>query len=148
MVLLLVCIVCHKLFTFAHARHPTVWVVCVQVFFLPATKHLWWALGIRPIDKITFGSLLMAGNSVVLVPGGLSECMMMKTGQPILQCNQLVFQILTFEPCLKYVMLNMLSMTWLHREVLRAYLASAFCVSVHGIQNRSAWKAKTVIART
>lgn len=50
---------------------------------MPATKHLWWGLGIRPIDKRSFGDLLKAKNSVVLVPGGLSECMIMKKGQHI-----------------------------------------------------------------
>lgn len=50
-------------------------------FYMPATKHLWWGLGIRPIDKRSFGDLLKAKTSVVLVPGGLSECMIMKKGQ-------------------------------------------------------------------
>lgn len=52
----------------------------LQAFYLPATKHPWWWLGIRPIDKISFGNLLKAKNSVVLVPGGVSECMAMKKG--------------------------------------------------------------------
>lgn len=41
-------------------------------------------MGIRPIDKQSFGDLLRANNSVVLVPGGVSECMVMKHGQPTL----------------------------------------------------------------
>ena len=59
-------------------HHP--WLVA-QAFYLPATKHPWWWLGIRPIDKVSFGNLLEAKNSVVLVPGGVSECMAMKRGQ-------------------------------------------------------------------
>lgn len=51
-----------------------------QVFYLPATKHLWWWLGIRSIDKANFHKLLEQGESVVLVPGGVSECMIMEKG--------------------------------------------------------------------
>ena len=53
---------------------------CLQAFYLPATKHLWWWLGIRSISKASFKQLLQQGNSVVLVPGGVSECMIMETG--------------------------------------------------------------------
>lgn len=52
----------------------------LQVFYLPATKHLWWWLGIRSIDKANFHKLLEQGESVVLVPGGVSECMIMDKG--------------------------------------------------------------------
>lgn len=56
----------------------------MQVFYLPATRHPWYWLGIRSIDRDTFHSLLAAQNSVVLVPGGVSECMLMKKGEPAL----------------------------------------------------------------
>jgi len=56
----------------------------MQVFYLPATRHPWYWLGIRSIDRDTFHSLLAAQNSVVLVPGGVSECMLMKKGKPAL----------------------------------------------------------------
>lgn len=54
------------------------------VFYLPATRHPWYWLGIRSIDRDTFHSLLAAQNSVVLVPGGVSECMLMKKGQEVM----------------------------------------------------------------
>ena len=58
----------------------------VQAFYLPATKHIWWWLGIRSIDKASFNKLLQEGNSVVLVPGGVSECMIMESGQCFSVC--------------------------------------------------------------
>ena len=54
--------------------------VAMQVFHLPATRLPWYWLGIRSIDKKTFHSLLAAGNSVCLIPGGVSECMVMQKG--------------------------------------------------------------------
>lgn len=54
------------------------------VFHLPATRLPWYWLGIRSIDKNTFHSLLAAGNSVCLIPGGVSECMVMQKGQEVM----------------------------------------------------------------
>ena len=71
-----------------NAQHWSRCLWYVQAFYLPATKHPWWWLGIRPIDKRSFSNLLKANNSVVLVPGGVSECMVMKQGQPTLSGNQ------------------------------------------------------------
>ena len=71
-----------------HAEQSSQCLQYVQAFYLPATKHPWWWLGIRSIDKKSFGDLLKANNSVVLVPGGVSECMIMKHGQPTLTGNQ------------------------------------------------------------
>ncbi|KAL0040691.1 hypothetical protein WJX79_001880 [Trebouxia sp. C0005] len=52
--------------------------------YMPATRHFWWWLGVRPIDKANIHKLLAANNSVVLVPGGVSECMVMKQGQEVM----------------------------------------------------------------
>ncbi len=67
----------------------------LQVFYLPATRHPWYWLGIRSIDKKTFHSLLAAKNSVVLVPGGVSECMLMKQGKIVFmaRCNSITFHL-------------------------------------------------------
>ena len=51
---------------------------------MPATRHFWWWLGVRPIDKANIHKLLESNNSVVLVPGGNTECRMMKHGQETL----------------------------------------------------------------
>ena len=53
----------------------------VQVFHLPATRLPWYWLGIRSIGRESFEKLLATGNSVALVPGGVSECMVMKQGK-------------------------------------------------------------------
>lgn len=81
-----------------HAEECSQCLWCVQAFYLPATKHPWWWLGIRSIDKKSFGALLKANNSVVLVPGGVSECMVMKHGQPTVSGNQhaLLIPLLVF----------------------------------------------------
>lgn len=52
--------------------------------YMPATRHFWWWLGVRPIDKANIHKLLEAKNSVVLVPGGNTECRVMKHGQETL----------------------------------------------------------------
>ena len=56
----------------------------LQSLYMPATRHFWWWLGARPIDKANIHKLLAAKNSVVLVPGGIKECMAMKHGQETL----------------------------------------------------------------
>lgn len=103
----------YSLFTVVHAQQSSVWVACVQAFYMPATKHLWWGLGIRPIDKRSFGDLLKAKTSVVLVPGGLSECMIMKKGWHISTVHHhlllILLPLLFFE--VKCVMRNMHSVT-------------------------------------
>ena len=78
---------------YLHAHQPSQYLCHVQAFYLPATKHPWWWLGIRPIDKKNFGDLLKAKNSVVLVPGGVSECMVMEQGGSNLTKIQLVFLV-------------------------------------------------------
>ena len=56
----------------------------LQALYMPATRHFWWWLGVRPIDKANIHKLLGAKNSVVLVPGGNTECRVMKHGQETL----------------------------------------------------------------
>lgn len=56
----------------------------LQALYMPATRHFWWWLGVRPIDKANIHKLLDSNNSVVLVPGGNTECRMMKHGQETL----------------------------------------------------------------
>ena len=53
----------------------------MQALYMPATRHFWWWLGVRPIDKANIHKLLAANNSIVLVPGGNTECRLMKHGQ-------------------------------------------------------------------
>ena len=59
-------------------------VLQVQALYMPATRHFWWWLGVRPIDKANIHRLLKSNNSVVLVPGGNTECRVMKHGQETL----------------------------------------------------------------
>lgn len=65
----------------AYAHHT---LMPLQALYMPATRHFWWWLGVRPIDKANIHKLLDSNNSVVLVPGGNTECRVMKHGQETL----------------------------------------------------------------
>nr|QBG05558.1 diacylglycerol acyltransferase [Chromochloris zofingiensis] len=54
--------------------------VCFQ---FPLVRHLWWWLGLRPIDRHSMAALLRHGKSVVLVPGGVQECLYMQPGSEL-----------------------------------------------------------------
>eukprot|EP00878_Enallax_costatus_P005253 GHUV01005520.1.p1 GENE.GHUV01005520.1~~GHUV01005520.1.p1 ORF type:complete len:330 (+),score=53.00 GHUV01005520.1:324-1313(+) len=51
--------------------------VCFQV---PLARHVYWWNGIRPITRQWFRKLLQHGRCVVLVPGGVQECLYMQKG--------------------------------------------------------------------
>lgn len=60
---------------------------------MAGTRHFWWWLGVRPIDRANVDSLLEAKQSVAMVPGGISETMVMQPGallhgSQILVCQQ------------------------------------------------------------
>ena len=44
----------------------------------PLVRHLYYWWGFRPITKRCMRHLLAAGRSVVLVPGGVQECLVME----------------------------------------------------------------------
>lgn len=48
--------------------------------YMAGTRHFWWWLGVRPIDRANVDSLLEAKCSVAMVPGGISETMVMQPG--------------------------------------------------------------------
>ena len=48
--------------------------------YMAGTRHFWWWLGVRPIDRANVDSLLRAKHSVAMVPGGISETMVMQAG--------------------------------------------------------------------
>ena len=47
---------------------------CMQCFYCPIIRHLWWWLGSRPATASTMHALLKAGDSALVCPGGVREC--------------------------------------------------------------------------
>lgn len=52
----------------------------MQLFWVPALRHLWYWLGMRPVSKSVIQQLLQAGTSIALCPGGVAECLHMRHG--------------------------------------------------------------------
>jgi diacylglycerol O-acyltransferase 2, plant len=50
------------------------------IFNVPFVRHLWTWLGLDPISKRRMVDMLRAGRTVVMIPGGVAECMAMERG--------------------------------------------------------------------
>ena len=50
-------------------------------FAFPIVRHLWWWLGMRPVGARVMRALLSRRHAVVLVPGGVQECLYMQHGK-------------------------------------------------------------------
>ena len=55
----------------------------MQGFYVPLLRHFWWWLGGRSADKETMHKELALGNTVVVIPGGVQECMHMEPGKEV-----------------------------------------------------------------
>lgn len=51
------------------------------IFRVPLVKHLWSWLGLQSVDKKNMKRLLDEDNSVLLIPGGVQECLHMQRGK-------------------------------------------------------------------
>lgn len=51
------------------------------IFRVPLVKHLWSWLGLQSVDKRNMRRLLDEDNSVLLIPGGVQECLLMERGK-------------------------------------------------------------------
>lgn len=52
-------------------------------FWAPVMRHMWWWLGIRPVSRKCFATLLGKGRSVALCPGGIKEVLFMERGKEV-----------------------------------------------------------------
>ena len=65
----------------ANIRAADVTVHLRQCFYCPVVRHLWWWLGGRPASAAVMRGMLSKGDSALVCPGGVRECLYMEKGR-------------------------------------------------------------------
>ena len=58
------------------------------VFLVPIVRHVVTWLGLAPANRASFRRLLAGGGTVLLVPGGVQECLVLQHGEEVVFLKQ------------------------------------------------------------